>query len=84
VVANDKFDELLKNKANNLSEVAAAYRRRRGRHPLPYFDKWFEFASSRGRLVIEDIFDQIYRDIEPFWGMDGECQEIRIQDECLT
>lgn len=39
----------------------------RGRHPPPHFDKWFEFASSHGCVIIEDLFDQIYRDIDPFW-----------------
>ncbi|OTA64156.1 glycosyltransferase family 90 protein [Hypoxylon sp. EC38] len=42
--------------------------RHQGRDPPPNFDKWFEFAQQRKSVVI-DRFDQIERDILPFWGM---------------
>jgi hypothetical protein len=44
------------------------YRERHsGRKPPPGFDVWFDFAKSRGSLVI-DHFQQIEDDILPFWG----------------
>ncbi|KAI1408964.1 glycosyltransferase family 90 protein [Hypoxylon sp. FL1857] len=43
--------------------------RHQGRDPPPNFDKWFEFAQQRKSVVI-DRFDQIERDILPFWGME--------------
>ncbi|KAI1137109.1 glycosyltransferase family 90 protein [Hypoxylon sp. FL0543] len=42
--------------------------RHQGRDPPPNFDKWFEYAQQRKSVVI-DRFDQIERDILPFWGM---------------
>lgn len=45
--------------------------RHQGRDPPPHFDKWFEFARQR-RSVVIDRFDQIEKDILPFWGMKQE------------
>ena len=64
------FAELVSKESKTLSEAAQAYRKRRGRHPPPGFDKWFEFARGLDGMVVEDFFDQIYDDLNPFWGMD--------------
>ncbi|RYP03948.1 hypothetical protein DL764_004782 [Monosporascus ibericus] len=45
-----------------------------GRNPPPNFDKWFSFAQQRKSAII-DKFDQIDKDILPFWGMN--LQKIR-------
>jgi hypothetical protein len=42
--------------------------RHRGREPPANFDKWFEFALGRNSVII-DKFDQIEKDILPFWGL---------------
>ncbi|KAI1827789.1 hypothetical protein F4861DRAFT_491211 [Xylaria intraflava] len=42
--------------------------RHHGRKPPRYFDKWFEFARQKKSVII-DKFDQIERDILPFWGL---------------
>lgn len=42
--------------------------RHSGRSPPPGFDVWFEFAKSRGSVVL-DHFQQIEDDILPFWGL---------------
>ncbi|KAI1751872.1 hypothetical protein F4782DRAFT_503445 [Xylaria castorea] len=42
--------------------------RHRGRKPPRNFDKWFEFARQTKSVVI-DRFDQIEKDILPFWGL---------------
>jgi hypothetical protein len=52
-----------------------AYRNRRGRHPPPGFEKWHTRATRLQAVVVESFFDQIYEDLEPFWGM--EPAEIR-------
>ncbi|KAI2638381.1 hypothetical protein GGS21DRAFT_507961 [Xylaria nigripes] len=49
--------------------------RHHGRNPPQNFDKWFEFAQERKSVII-DKFDQIERDILPFWGL----QPQRIKD----
>ncbi|OTB19385.1 glycosyltransferase family 90 protein [Daldinia sp. EC12] len=42
--------------------------RHQGRNPPPNFDKWFEYAQQRKSVII-DKFDQIEKDVRPFWGM---------------
>ena len=73
--AERKAEELLSKETRNTSAAAAAYRARRGRHPPPGFDAWVEYALSQDCIVVEDFFDQIYRDIEPFLGL--KASEIR-------
>ncbi len=68
--AQNRFAALLSKETKSLGEAAQAYRKRRGRHPPPGFDKWFEYAQSHNALIVEDFFDQVYHDLEPFWGMD--------------
>ncbi|KAK8107813.1 Lipopolysaccharide-modifying protein [Apiospora kogelbergensis] len=43
---------------------------RRGRHPPPGFEDWFKAAKKRDAIVIEDFFDRIHHDINPFWALD--------------
>lgn len=42
--------------------------RNHGREPPPNFDIWYEYATTRNSPII-DHFDQIGRDILPFWGL---------------
>jgi hypothetical protein len=46
--------------------AAQAYRRRRGRHPPPDCNRWYEFVRDHRSLTNENLFDQIHRDIKPF------------------
>lgn len=62
-------DDLLAAETHSLSEAARAYRIRRGRHPPPDFDKWHKFAEEHDVAVIEPFFDQIYKNLEPFWSL---------------
>lgn len=62
-------DELMAKETHDLDSTAKAYRKRRGRHPPPGFDKWFEYAKSHNAIIVEDFFDQIYHDLNPFWGL---------------
>ncbi|KAI1425124.1 hypothetical protein F5Y12DRAFT_748934 [Xylaria sp. FL1777] len=41
--------------------------RHNGRKPPQNFDKWFEFARQKKSVII-DKFDQMEKDILPFWG----------------
>ena len=61
---------MLTKKSNTLAEAAEAYRKRRGRHPPPGFDVWYQFAVDHDALIVEDFFDQIYHDLNPFWGVE--------------
>lgn len=67
--ANKRFDEILSRESHSLDEAAAAYRKRRGRHPPPGFDAWYKYAQERKAVMVEDFWDQIYQDLEPFWAL---------------
>lgn len=68
--ANKQFDHIMSRESHSLAAAAAAYRKARGRHPPPGFDQWYAFASERGAVMVEDFWDQIYHDLEPFWALD--------------
>ena len=67
--ADGQFPELLAKETHGLQEAAQAYRARRGRHPPPWFDEWVKFAEDHGAIMVEDFFDQIYDDLNPFWAV---------------
>ncbi|KAL6703641.1 hypothetical protein ACN47E_009501 [Coniothyrium glycines] len=67
--AETSYEELLARRSNDVHAAAAEYRARRGRHPPPGFDAWFEYARQNSAVMIEELFDQIYRDMNPFWGV---------------
>lgn len=54
--------------------------RHNGRDPPPNFDKWFQYARKHKSVII-DKFDQIEKDLRPFWGMTP--QQIHIGFEKL-
>jgi hypothetical protein len=66
VDADKDFKRVLSTQAFTLEETATQYRKRRGRHPPPGFDAWYGFASSTGAVIVEEFWDQIYHDLEPF------------------
>ncbi|CAJ2505550.1 Uu.00g129440.m01.CDS01 [Anthostomella pinea] len=63
-------DRLLLERSHDVGTAAAGYRSRRGRHPPPGFDKWFEYASKHDATITERFFDRIEHDIRPFWAQD--------------
>ena len=68
-LANKQFADQITEESHTLSEAAAAYRKRRGRHPPPGFDQWYAFAKERNAVMVETFWDQIYHDLEPFWAL---------------
>lgn len=74
-LANKQFADQLTEESHTLSEAAAAYRKRRGRHPPPGFDQWYAFAKEKNAVMVEAFWDQIHHDLEPFWALPA--QEIR-------
>ena len=67
--AQKEFDALAAKETKTLAEAARAYRQRRGRQPPPGFDKWYAFAHKHQAVMIEDLFDRIYHDLEPMWAI---------------
>ncbi|ETN39740.1 uncharacterized protein HMPREF1541_05966 [Cyphellophora europaea CBS 101466] len=67
--AGSQFETLLRERSSTLEDAARAYRERRGRHPPPGFDQWYKYAHENGAIIVEDFWDQIYEDLEPFWAV---------------
>ncbi|KAH8903367.1 hypothetical protein BR93DRAFT_865817, partial [Coniochaeta sp. PMI_546] len=67
--AERDFSAVLAKESHTLAEAAAAYRERRGRHPPPGFDLWYKFARENNAVIVEDFWDQVYHDLEPFWAI---------------
>ncbi|RYP58354.1 hypothetical protein DL769_008993 [Monosporascus sp. CRB-8-3] len=66
------FCSTLVDQRTTLKSAVREYKDRyHGRNPPPNFDKWFSFAQQRKSAII-DKFDQIDKDILPFWGMNQE------------
>ncbi|KKK12233.1 hypothetical protein ARAM_006647 [Aspergillus rambellii] len=75
--ANKQWRTLLTQETHTLQNATAKYRQRRGRHPPPGFEEWYRFAKEKDAVMIEDLFDQIYHDLSPYWGI--EPKELRRQ-----
>jgi len=73
--AQERQTCLLTKQSNDLSTAAYQYRERRRRHPPPGFDAWVEYALEHNAVLIEDFFDRIYDDLNPYWAV--EPPEIR-------
>ena len=69
--AQTKFKKLLAGQSKTLAGAVKEYKRRYGRNPPKGFDEWFKFAKEN-RAKILDEYDQLVRDLEPFWSMSGE------------
>lgn len=67
--AAHEYEELLSRETHTLHAAAQAYQRRRGRRPPPGFDAWFQFARDHDGIIVEDFFDRIYHDLNPFWAI---------------
>jgi hypothetical protein len=70
--ADTQLYKLMSKETKNLTTTAQAYRERRERHPPPGFAEWYKFAEARHVVMVEDLFDQIYYDLKPFWGIDAK------------
>lgn len=72
--AREKFETKVKNQSKTLKEAVREYRRRYNRDPPKGFDKWWEFAKQNNAILVDE-YDQIYRDLQPFYELSG--QEVR-------
>lgn len=67
--AEKQWQDTVADESHSLAEAAAAYRKKRGRHPPPGFDQWYKFAADNNAVMVESFWDQIYHDLEPFWAL---------------
>ncbi|KAK3071365.1 hypothetical protein LTR53_008770 [Teratosphaeriaceae sp. CCFEE 6253] len=73
--AQAEHGRLLSRQSHDLSTAVTRYQERRGRRPPPDFDAWFHYARKHDAVVVEDFFDRIYDDLNPFWTL--EPRELR-------
>ncbi|ROW12721.1 hypothetical protein VMCG_00296 [Cytospora schulzeri] len=66
--AETKLEEVKTRQSRSLEEAVSEYRRRYGIPPPPNFDKWYQFATSKGVQLIDE-FDMIHELLTPFWGL---------------
>ena len=67
-------------RSKSLEEAVENYVVRYKRDPPPAFDKWYEFATSKNSLVIDD-YDNIVEDLKPFWSLSPA--EIRLRTTAI-
>lgn len=68
--------------SNTLRQATDEYRRRYKRHPPPKFDEWYNYATSRSSLIIDD-YDSIHEDMLPFWASDPLTLRTRTREMIL-
>lgn len=66
--AQQRFDYVRSHQSKTLAEAVQEYKRRYKMHPPPHFDKWFQFAQSKGVQLVDE-FDSIYHSLLPFWAV---------------
>lgn len=69
--AKDEFDRKIKKQSKSLPEAVAEYKKRYGRNPPKGFDEWYAFAKENNAIIIDE-YDQLDRDLKPFWLFSGE------------
>jgi len=62
--------------SKSLVQAVGSYKERYNRYPPPGFQHWYEYATARNSVVIDD-FDSIHRDLLPFHALSP--QEIRLR-----
>ncbi|KAE9405338.1 hypothetical protein BT96DRAFT_852950 [Gymnopus androsaceus JB14] len=67
--AEKTWKEKKRKASSSLDEAIAEYRRRYRRSPPKGFDKWWDYIQEND-VQLPDEYDQIYNDLEPFWGME--------------
>jgi hypothetical protein len=77
--AEQSFEKQLDRQSKSLEEAVAEYRRRYGIPPPPNFDKWYDFAKSKGVQMIDE-YDSIHQSLTPFWGLKPETIRARAKE----
>ncbi|KAJ5461014.1 uncharacterized protein N7458_002566 [Penicillium daleae] len=78
--AQKMFNRTWDRQSQSLDKAVAEYRRRYQMPPPPYFDKWYQFATERNTMLIDE-FDNIYHAILPFWGLAPSKIRARVRED---
>ncbi|RLL96630.1 hypothetical protein CFD26_102656 [Aspergillus turcosus] len=77
--AEQEFEQLHSRQSKTLTDAVNEYRRRYNMHPPPHFDRWFQFAQSRGVQLIDE-YDTIYHSLLPFWAIEPKVIRARARE----
>lgn len=66
--ARTEFERTRSSQSRSLKEATAEYRRRYKLPPPPHFDRWYDFVVENNVQLVDE-YDQIHRDLLPFWGL---------------
>lgn len=67
--------------SKTLRQAVYEYKRRYNRSPPKGFDHWWNYVQEYD-IKLPDEYDQIYNDLEPYWGMDPrELQKLQEERE---
>ncbi|WWC85878.1 uncharacterized protein L201_000745 [Kwoniella dendrophila CBS 6074] len=69
--AKEEFEAKLKRQSKTLDEAVNEYKKRYGMNPPKGFDEWYEFALKHNSIIIDE-YDQLHKDLKPFWLFSGE------------
>lgn len=64
--AQRKHQAMLERQTTTLNATIGAYRARRKREPPDGFDRWYELASDHDAVLIEELWDAIYEDLDQY------------------
>ncbi|CAG8139250.1 unnamed protein product [Penicillium nalgiovense] len=78
--ASQSFNETLIRQSRSLKDAVTEYRRRYNMPPPPHFDKWYEFATQRNTILIDE-YDTIYHSVQPFWGLFPSTIRSRVRED---
>lgn len=67
-LAQRQHEETLSSQSRGLRGAVDEYRRRYGIPPPPNFDRWYEYATKRN-VVLIDEYDSIQHSLIPFWAL---------------
>jgi hypothetical protein len=78
--AEAKYRATLARQSTSLKEAVRVYQTRHdGRNPPKGFDKWWQFVTDHGVLLVDE-FDSVSEDLEPFWQLTGEEFRARVKE----
>ncbi|BGP16351.1 hypothetical protein JCM10213_004892 [Rhodosporidiobolus nylandii] len=80
--AEQDWNRKVKRQSKTLREAVQEYRRRYKRNPPRGFEKWWAYAKAN-RVILVDEYDQIHRDLEPFWALEPSdlAHRVRVMQE---
>ncbi|BGP24779.1 glycosyltransferase family 90 protein [Rhodotorula toruloides] len=80
--AEIEWNKKVQRQSKTLKDAVHEYRRRYKRNPPRGFEQWWAYAKAN-RVILVDEYDQIHRDLQPFWALEpGDlAHRVRVMQE---